>query len=100
MSQTEHIETWNADGTRNGRIEKHKYEAIKAFIISYLKQHSLASLSNMLDEGENFLAATMHPGEIGYYIIKVKGDLEARGVIRKQWEVGKVQMLRLRKSAL
>ncbi len=99
MKESEKVTIWNADGGRSGAVVKEKYEVVRDFIVSFLKEHGEVSFQVLLEEAKKFLATLAIPAEeSGFLVIKVKGDLEARKILRKRWLVGRQQIIKLRRS--
>ena len=92
------IDIWTAEGNRGGSLKLDKYELVKAFIVEHLREKIESSFSDLLEEGKIKLSGKFPEPELSYLLVKVKGDLEARGIIRKQWQLGRVQVLRLKKG--
>lgn len=93
------ISTWNADGKKSGSLGKEKYEVVKDFIVSLVKKKREVTFPSLLDEAKCALAShEIHEDETSFLVVKVKGDLEARGILRKHWTVGRQQVIRMRRK--
>ena len=96
----ERISIWNADGRKGGSVGKEKYELVRDFIVSFVKAKREVTFPLLLEEAKRFLSTfEIHADETSFLVIKVKGDLEARGILRKQWLVGRQQVIKLRRRA-
>ena len=79
--QDEKIQTFLPDGTKGEYIIKSKYERWSAFILSALDTDDNFTLNDVLEKARSNSAAVLH-NEIGWNILQVKRDLEARGFIK------------------
>jgi DNA-binding HxlR family transcriptional regulator len=79
--QDEKIQTFLPDGTKGEYIIKSKYERWSAFILSALDTEDNFTLNDVLEKARSNSSAVLH-NEIGWIILQVKRDLEARGFIK------------------
>jgi hypothetical protein len=79
--QDEKIQTFLPDGTKGEYIIKSKYERWSAFILSALETEDNFTLNDILEKARSNSSAVLH-NEIGWNILQVKRDLEARGFIK------------------
>jgi len=79
--QDEKIQTFLPDGTKGEFIIKSKYERWSAFILSALDTDDNFTLNDILEKARINFATALH-NEIGWNILQVKRDLEARGFIK------------------
>ena len=79
--QDEKIQTFLPDGTKGEYIIKSKYERWSAFILSALDTEDNFTLNDVLEKARSNSSAVLH-NEIGWNILQVKRDLEARGFIK------------------
>ncbi len=80
--QEEKIMTLNLNGKKGVNISKQKYQLMKDAILKILKKKdevTLAELNTLVesDLGDSF------DGRVGWYLMAVKLDLEAREIISK-----------------
>ncbi len=79
--QDEKIQTFLPDGTKGEYIIKSKYERWSAFILSALDTEDNFTLNDVLEQARSQSSAVFQ-NEIGWTILQVKRDLEARGFIK------------------
>ena len=72
------ILTWHPSGKSGVYMARRDYERVSDFIMSVLKVNQL-TMKDLLDRAEVQLAHDVH--NIAWYILIVKLDLEARGLI-------------------
>ena len=83
MSQNGRILALHPDPKKQGvRIDRHKYETIKAAILAAIAGARELPFSQLADAVEARLTAPFD-GSIGWYTTTVKLDLEARGLIER-----------------
>ena len=83
MTQTGRILALHPDPKKQGvRIDRHKYEAIKAAILAAIAAARELPFSRLADAVEARLT-TPFDGSISWYTTTVKLDLEARGLIER-----------------
>jgi hypothetical protein len=88
-------------GTPNEKpIGQQKYAMVRDFIVGFLRVRLESTFSQLLGECQEQLAGKFHEGELCYLLIKVKNDLEAKGVIYKRWHPGRVQVVVLKRKFL
>ncbi len=78
----ERIETQHPSGKKGVNIELKKYEFIKAFILDLLAHQSPITFKEMSEIGVKTLSDEFD-GKVLWYLVTVKLDLEARGLIRR-----------------
>jgi hypothetical protein len=69
-------------GKAGVNILRRRYETIKDFIISTIKEYGTITYEDLNDLAIKKLSATFD-GKITWYIVTVKLDLEARGIIER-----------------
>ncbi len=77
----EKILTLHPQGKQGVNIVKRRYDAIKDFILQKVEQHGDISFEDLSDLAEEEL--TTFDGKVLWYVVTVKLDLEARGVIER-----------------
>ena len=91
----------NYNGKKGVLLPEQEYEEMKAFIISMVETRSEVSLAFLMHKAQE--DQQMYPnGNALWHLLKVKQDLEARGIIKIRF-IGvtpKVQMLRVNRKAL
>ena len=99
MSELEKVSIWNADGKKSGSVGREKYEIVKDFIVAFVTEKREVTFPSLLEEAKRtLLSHEIHEDETSFLVIKVKGDLEARGILRKHWTVDRQQVIRLRRK--
>lgn len=78
----ERILTLHPLGKAGVNITKRRYDVIRNFIIETISEHHKISYKDLTGLAEEKLAASFD-GKVGWYIVTVKLDLEARGVIER-----------------
>ncbi|HZX75074.1 MAG TPA: hypothetical protein VFE57_11665 [Cyclobacteriaceae bacterium] len=80
-------------------IPKHSYVALSNFIISTLsaKSDQLITLNDLLDKAQKELEHNFS-GEMLWYLLQVKHDLEAREIVTIDVDKSRVQRLKLAKK--
>lgn len=76
------ILTLHPQGKSGVNISLEKYEQIKVFILETLAAKPDLLLDDLFDLAEQELSQTFD-GKIGWYVMSVKLDLEARGIIER-----------------
>ena len=76
------ILTFHPDGKEGVNILKRRYDIIKDFIINTLKAHQPMAFSDLSDLAERELTPTFD-GKVVWYVVTVKLDLEARGLLQR-----------------
>jgi len=89
------ILTLHPEGKKGVNITRDKYEQVKAVILDALTDTPGMTLDQLFDRSEEVLTGHFD-GKIGWYVMSVKLDLEARGVIER---VPKASPQRLRLAA-
>lgn len=84
----ERILTLHPEGKKGVNIDAGKYQQVKEAIILYLKEHPGITFT-ALNEGCTAMLKGNFDGVIGWYVISVQKDLEARGMIVRKKEKGK-----------
>lgn len=78
----EKILTLHPQSKKGVNILKRRYDVIKDYILTVLKDHPDISYSKLDDMANEDLENTFD-GKVSWYIVSVKLDLEARGVIER-----------------
>ena len=82
MSSPDRILTLHPEGKQGVRIDKAKYEAMRAAILGALGGEDEMSLAEIRAGVVEALSGNFD-GSIGWYFMAVKLDLEARGELRR-----------------
>jgi len=82
MSKEERILTLHPQGKKGVNIVKRKYELIKDFILATIQEHGEITYERISDLAIEQLSPTFD-GKVVWYVVSVKLDLEARGVIER-----------------
>jgi len=82
MSDTERILTLHPQGKKGVNILKRKYAFIKDYILKTVKEHGEITYQS-LDDMARVELQDAFDGKVGWYVVSVKLDLEARGVIER-----------------
>ncbi|MDP3912338.1 MAG: hypothetical protein Q8R96_01180 [Bacteroidota bacterium] len=90
----EKILTLHPDGKMGVNILKRRYDVMKDFIIKTLKEHQALSFEELTVMAVDTLTNTFD-GKVKWYVVTVKLDLEARGLIERIPKTSP-QMLRLK----
>ena len=79
-------------------IPKHSYETLSNFIISTLASENdqFITLNDLLERAQKEIPHTF-PGEMLWYLLQVKHDLEAREIVTINVDKARVQRLKLAK---
>ncbi len=78
----EKIMTLHPAGKQGVNILKRRYDVIKDFILKTLKSNKEISFEELTDRAVNSLTKTFD-GKVVWYMVTVKLDLEARGIIER-----------------
>lgn len=76
------ILTLHPEGKKGVNISKEKYDLIKGYIIESLHKNSIMTYQELNKKAIKDLTPTFD-GKVGWYLVTVKLDLEARGVIKR-----------------
>ena len=76
------IMTFHPSGKQGVNILLRRYEVIKTFILSKLKEHSEISFNELTDLAVKVLSESFD-GKVVWYMVTVKLDLEARKLIER-----------------
>jgi len=79
--ENEKVPTRHPQGKRNQPVDKRDYETFKAAILSALRRHELTH-TELLNELSKTLEGKFS-GNVGWHVMVVKLDLEARNVIER-----------------
>lgn len=82
MAEEERIMTLHPQGKKGVNILKRRYDLVKEFIIDTIKEANEITYQDIDDLAEKELAATFD-GKVRWYVVSVKLDLEARGIIER-----------------
>ncbi len=78
----EKILTLHPQGKKGVNILKRRYDVIKEYILQTVKEYTEISYSKLDDMANRDLSKTFD-GKVSWYIVSVKLDLEARGIIER-----------------
>ncbi|MEZ4688047.1 MAG: hypothetical protein R3B47_18900 [Bacteroidia bacterium] len=95
MNNEPKILTLHPDGKQGVNILKRRYDYIRAFILQAIEEEGEISYMDLNSMAEKALADSFD-GSVPWYIVTVKQDLEARGIIER---VPKTSPHRLRMKA-
>jgi len=82
MKDETKILTLHPKGKKGVNILRRRYDVIKEFMLNTIKQHGEISYSDLNDLAVDKLASTFD-GKVPWYVVTVKLDLEARGIIER-----------------
>lgn len=82
MSDTERILTLHPQGKNGVNILKRKYDFIKDYILKKVKEHGEIAYQSLDDMARTELEDSFD-GKVAWYVVSVKLDLEARGIIER-----------------
>lgn len=82
MSKEEKFQTLHPQGKKGVNISKIKYDLIKDFILKTIKKNKQISYEEICDLAMEKVQPTFD-GKVIWYIVSVKLDLEARGIIER-----------------
>ncbi len=82
MAQEERIMTLHPTGKAGVNILKSKYQVIKDFIIDCITKHESITFGELTQLATKQLS-NHFDGKVGWYIVTVKLDLEARHLIER-----------------
>ena len=82
MIDQERIQTLHPQGKKGVHILLSKYNTVKDFILSKIKEHGDITYQDVSDLAEKELQPTFD-GKVVWYVVSVKLDLEARGIIER-----------------
>ncbi len=82
MADNERIMTLHPQGKTGVHILKRKYDTIKEFILKTIKEHEELSYQDLDKMAVQKLKNTFD-GKVGWYVVSVKLDLEARKLIER-----------------
>ncbi len=82
MLDDEKILTLHPQGKKGVNILRKKYDTIRDFIVTTIEKHRDISFEDLGDLAEKELSATFD-GKVLWYVVTVKLDLEARGIIER-----------------
>jgi len=92
------IMTLHPDPAKQGvNIDRAKYDVVKAAILELLAEHGELTFSALTTAVNDRLQGTFD-GSVSWYVVTVKLDLEARGVVERAKQSGQ-QIVRLPKTA-
>lgn len=78
----EKILTLHPQGKKGVNILKTKYNTIKDFILNTIKEHKVITYEKVSDLAIAKLSETFE-GKVVWYVVTIKLDLEARGLIER-----------------
>lgn len=82
MSKEKRILTLHPKGKKGVNILKRRYDIIKDFILTTIESHNEITYEKISDLAVEKLSNTFD-GKVVWYIVSVKLDLEARGIIER-----------------
>ena len=78
----EKIQTLHPQGKKGVNILKRRYDMIKSFILQTIRQHGTITYEALNDLAVDKLSKSFD-GKVPWYVVTVKLDLEARGIIER-----------------
>lgn len=82
MIDDDKIMTLHPQGKKGVNILRRRYDVIKNYILDAITKEGEISYESLSDRAEKDLSATFD-GKVVWYIVSVKLDLEARGIIER-----------------
>jgi len=82
MTDDAKILTLHPQGKKGTNISRRRYEVIKDYILALVSKHNEITYEELNDRAIQDLSATFD-GKVGWYVVTVKLDLEARGIIER-----------------
>ncbi|MEO0897970.1 MAG: hypothetical protein AAFY71_16295 [Bacteroidota bacterium] len=82
MSKDEKILTLHPEGKSGVNILKRRYDAIRSYILDTLKKEGQITYKELTEWANKDLSDSFD-GNVNWYIVSVKLDLEARGEIER-----------------
>lgn len=82
MIDDDKILTLHPQGKKGVNILKRRYDVIKNFLIENIKKHKEITYEDLSDMAIDELSETFD-GKVVWYVVTVKLDLEARGIIER-----------------
>lgn len=76
------ILTLHPSGKKGVNIHQHKYDVIKDFILQIIREQKEITYEDVNDLAVKQLSASFD-GKVPWYVVTVKLDLEARGIIER-----------------
>ncbi|HYF68212.1 MAG TPA: hypothetical protein VD884_08750 [Ohtaekwangia sp.] len=73
------------------------YDEICTFIVRELEQNDGLRFVELLDKADSVIGSEMR-GNLSWYLLHVKHDLQARNIIRVERDVNRVQIIQLRRK--
>jgi len=81
MKHNELIQTLSPDGRKGELLPRKQYDTWSLFILSALATEEDLTLNDLLEKAHQKVSGTTDK-ETGWYVLQVKRDLEARGLIK------------------
>lgn len=82
MINDDKIMTLHPKGKKGTNILRRRYDVIKKYILDTIQEEVEITYESLSDRAEKDLSATFD-GKVVWYIVVVKLDLEARGIIER-----------------
>lgn len=82
MQDDAKILTLHPQGKKGVNIDRVKYEQVKAFILQCIEEETVITYEKISDRAVEELQAHFD-GKVVWYVVSVKLDLEARGIIER-----------------
>ncbi|MEM9887059.1 MAG: hypothetical protein AAF849_14285 [Bacteroidota bacterium] len=82
MASEEKIMTSHPQGKKGVHILKRRYDFIKDFIVKTVEEHGEISYQQLNDLAVESLTKSFD-GKVGWYLVTVKLDLEARNILER-----------------
>ncbi len=82
MDDSNKILTLHPQGKKGVNILRRRYDVIRAFILKTIKKYEIISYEELNDLAVKELSESFD-GKVPWYVVSVKLDLEARGIIER-----------------
>jgi hypothetical protein len=90
---------WRANGRRGATILKKDYEAVSAFIFSLLQEKETIEIQQLVEEAKSTLPSVLGR-DYCWCLLRVKHDLEAKGLIRVTVQPDRTQFIKATRKGL
>lgn len=82
MTDQEKIRTLHPQGKKGTNILRRRYDTIRTYILELIEEQGEISYQEINDRAVADLSSTFD-GKVAWYVVTVKLDLEARGIIER-----------------
>ena len=84
-------------GKKRVSVPQNYYNTFTEFILEQLERNAVVPLLDLLDAAQSAFQDSIR-GDVSWYLINVKQDLEARKVIKVEWNHSRAQQISLRRK--